>query len=305
MTRIISRKTWGARYRNGVGTRKTGRLEKYLHHTVTAHLSESATPAQERAQMRVLETIGQQRFGGGISYNIVVFPSGRVYEGASVNRIAYHSGGGRNTRGVGVVLAGNFEANKLGTKAFNSIVWVLQEGVRRGWWGDPALTSYHKQFRSTACPGRYAISRFDELNRAGRGQAVKATAPAPAKPSKSGSSGKSWPDVALPRTGSHTGASHRAWVALLAGNIGPDKKGYKHSNLTVNFQRWLRDLGYYKGRVDGKFGGWTVEALQLFLRDKGFYKGLIDGRRTSYSRSRGSMMIRAEIDYLNSQRKYY
>lgn len=301
--KIISRKTWGARYRNGVGSRKVGRLEKYFHHTVTAHLDADATLAQEYAQMRALEQIGQQRFGAGISYNLVVFPSGRVYEGASVSRISYHSGGGRNTRGVGVVLAGNFEANKLNTKTFNAVVWLLQEGVRRKWWGDPALTSYHKKFRSTACPGKYAIARFDDINAAGRGKAV--AAPKTTAKAKATSKGKAWPRAAVPVTSSHTAASHNAWTKLLAGNIGPKKQGYKDKNLTVNFQRWLRDLGYYKGVIDGKFGPWTIEALQLFLRAKGFYKGRVDGKRQPYNVARGPMMVRAEIAYINSQRKHY
>ena len=294
MSKIISRRTWGARHSNGVGTRKVGRLEKYLHHSVTAHLSEDATLAQEYAQMRVLEQIGQQRFGKGISYNIVIFASGRIYEGASVNRIAYHSGGGRNTRGVGIVLAGNFEANKLNTKAFNAVVWALQEGVRRKWWGDPALTEYHKQFRSTACPGKHAIARFSELNRAGRGKTVTAT---PAKPAAS-STRRPWPHAAVPVTSSHTAHSHNAWVSLLAGNIGPKKQGYKNKSLTVNVQRWLRDLGYYKGTIDGLFGPRTVRALQNFLKDRGYYKGYIDG-------SRGPMTVRAEIAYLNERAKFY
>lgn len=168
MSSIASRASWGARYRNGVGNRRTGSLQKYFHHTVTAHLSVNATVAQERAQMRTIENIGQQRFGAGISYSFIIFPSGRIYEGASVNRIAYHSGPGRNTRGAGICLAGNYDTNQLGTRAFNAIVWLLQEGVRRGWWGDPALTERHRDFSSTACPGRYAAAQFAAINRAGR-----------------------------------------------------------------------------------------------------------------------------------------
>lgn len=177
--RIISRAEWGARYRNGVGTRSIGKLEKYLHHSVTAHLSEHATIAQEMAQMRVLEQIGQQRFGGGISYPLVFFPSGRIYEGVSINRISYHSGGWRNTAGVGFCLAGNYETNKLNTKTFNAVVWALQHGVEQGWWGDPALTSYHKKFRSTACPGRYAIRQFNSINTAGRSGTLAPTTSTP------------------------------------------------------------------------------------------------------------------------------
>ena len=35
MSKIYSRSSWNAQHRNGVGTRKVGKLRKYLHHTVT------------------------------------------------------------------------------------------------------------------------------------------------------------------------------------------------------------------------------------------------------------------------------
>src|SRR5690625_5849952 len=125
MAAIISRSQWGARHRNGVGSRPIGSLEKYTHHTVTSHLTESASRAAEERQMRILEDIGQQRFGGGISYGFLIFPSGRIYEGAGISRISYHSGSGRNTRGAGIAFVGNFEANKLNMKAFRAAVWLL------------------------------------------------------------------------------------------------------------------------------------------------------------------------------------
>lgn len=102
----------------------------------------------------------------------------------------------------------------------------------------------------------------------------------------------SWPDAALPITGTHTGASHAAWVQLM-GDI-----GYKNSSLTVNIQNWLKAKGYYKGAVDGKFGSMTVKALQSLLKDRGFYTGVIDG-------DRGSLTVKAEIRFLNDQRKFY
>ena len=119
--------------------------------------------------------------------------------------------------------------------------------------------------------------------------------PKPSKPAKpAASSGKTWPHVALPVTNSHTTASHNAWVKLLA------DVGYKDSSLTTAFQKWLRDLGYYKGRIDSSFGPMTVRALQSFLVSKGLLpnSAYVDGNR-------GAVTIKAEIKYLNDQRKHY
>jgi len=292
---IEPRSRWGARYANGVGNRPVGRLEKYGHHTVTSHLSVNATVAQERAEMRKIESIGQQRFGRGISYNFIIFPSGRIYEGASVHRIAYHSGSGRNTRGAGICFAGNYDTNRVGDRALAAAVALLQYGVKAGWWGDPALTEMHRDFSATACPGRHLYAQFDNINRMGRGQ-DKAPTPAPAPKPKPKPSGKTWPDVALPSRGSHNTATHNAWVKLLH-DVGHLRSGEK---LTNGFQRWLRSLGYNVGPVDGVFGPRTVRALQTFLVDKGLLpnRAYIDG-------DRGPVTVRAEIAYLNSQRRYY
>lgn len=168
-SRIASRASWGARYRNGVGTRPVGSLQKFLHHTVTAQLPTTATVAQERAQMRTVERIGQERFGAGISYTIGVFPSGRMYWGAGIDRIAYHSGPGRNTRGAAIVLVGNTHANDITTQQEDSIVWLLQHGVREKWWSDPAITEGHRDFSSTSCPGDFAYGRIEAINRRARG----------------------------------------------------------------------------------------------------------------------------------------
>jgi len=172
--KIASRASWGARYANGVGNRPVGSLQKYLHHTVTRHLPANATVAQERAEMRTVERIGQQRFGRGISYNICIFPSGRVYWGASIHRIAYHSGGGRdgkprNTLGVGIVLVGNTHANEVTPQQQDALVAVLQHGVRQKWWNDPAITEGHRDFKATSCPGDYAYRLIPAINRRARG----------------------------------------------------------------------------------------------------------------------------------------
>lgn len=103
---------------------------------------------------------------------------------------------------------------------------------------------------------------------------------------------KAWPNKKLKVTSSHTQASHDAWVKLMA------DVGYTDASLTTAIQKWLRDLGYYKGTIDTNFGPRTVRALQNFLKDKGLYKGVIDNKRQK-------LTIQGEIKYLNQQRKYY
>ncbi|UFU05488.1 peptidoglycan recognition protein family protein [Ruania halotolerans] len=238
---IASRASWGARYDNGVGNRPVGSLEKYLHHTVTKQLPRGASVTQERAQMRAVESIGEQRFGAGISYNIGIFPSGRIYEGASVHRISYHSGAGRNTRGVGIVLIGNTDTNKITPEQIASLVWLLQEGVRRGWWGDPAITEAHRDFKQTACPGRYAYAEIDEINALGRGVVIE---PAPDKPELPPSKPKPMPSTK---------------------RRGPSGQGEED---TRAIQEALNALGYDAGLEDGDYGPRTTAAVKAYQADQ-------------------------------------
>lgn len=297
MSEIISRTRWGAQYRNGVGTRPVGRLEKYLHHAVVPTPSANASFAEDAAAVRTIERIGQSRFGAGISYTFLVAPSGRIFQGAGVGRVSYHSGGSRNTRGAGICLVGNFQTDSVTGEMLDSIVWLLQEGVRRDWWGDPALTAPHREFKATSCPGDYAIEHFDELNRRGRGKTVTESG------ASSGGSGSSssgtrtpvapsqgrWPEAYLTVRDHHNEYSHRAWRDLM------HRIGIEKSSFTLEAQTWLQQWPKYDvGPADDDWGARTTKALQRFLRDRGHYAGWIDGRREK-------LTVRGEFEYLNDQ----
>ena len=287
--RIYTRAEWGARYRDGVGTRPIGNLETYLHHTVTAHLSPNATLAQEFAQMRHIEAIGEQRFKGGMSYGLIIFPSGRIHRATSIHRISYHSGGSRNTRGEGICLAGNYDVNPVGTPVRQSLAWLLNHGVSQGWWRSNRITEGHRDFKSTACPGRYAYPLVKSIN-----ASVVAKPPVVTQPKTA------WPYVRLLVDGVRGAVTVRAWQRLLAGiNLYTGRiDGVWGPMSVMAFQRWLRGLKFYTGLLDGSEGRMTIRALQRFLRPRGHYSGLIDGVR-------GPMTVRGEQNYLSVQATYF
>ena len=175
MVEVIARSVWGARYRAGFGTRPVRNLEVWLHHSVTKHLPASASAAQEREQMRALERIGQQRFGGGISYTFAVFPSGRVYAGTGLDRIGAHTKG-HNTRGAAIVLVGNYQSTAPTKAQETAIAGLLQDLERDGAIARPVLTGGHRDVAATACPGNRAYPRIKAINKL-------AASSRPAKPS--------------------------------------------------------------------------------------------------------------------------
>jgi hypothetical protein len=170
MVDYISRDVWGAIYAPGIGPRALPCLEAWLHHTSTITLPVDATPNDERQQMRRVEGVGQQRFGAGFSYNLAIFPSGRVYVGCGVRRVGTHTAK-RNTRALGIVLVGNYEAQPVPGPMRAALVEVLRDAKRLGWLPEARLNGGHRDLKATACPGQHAYALIGGVNAEAAGHA--------------------------------------------------------------------------------------------------------------------------------------
>lgn len=297
--RIYSRAQWGARHRAGFGSRSGNYplSECWTHHSVTAHLSASATVAQEMAQMRILERIGQQRFGGGISYSFVIFPSGRIYMGLGASRIGAHTGG-RNSISLGVVFAGNYE-NSRPTSAAESTYAELLQGLRRiGVLRSARTNGGHRDAPNhswNACPGKHLHARLPAINRIASGSTSSGS---------SGSSGSStaasnlarskrmtsWPGRALPvrdfPSGTYWLRNSDSWRSPIVPNryrhalvVALGEAGYPYSERTAQgawaqIRRWLRGQHGYNTATSRRA---TARDFQRYLTRQGVYTGAIDG----------------------------
>lgn len=211
MTSIISRETWGARHNDGFHNRKVGRLDKWLHHSVTTQLATDASQDREEIEIRKLEDIGQSRFKGGISYTFVFAPSGRIYEGHSIGRVGAHTAG-RNSISAGLCLLGNYEDNRVTVEQVAAVAWLLNHGITKGWWTENKLDGGHRDTKATACPGRNGYSAISKINvTAKSGKVFPVATPAPSKVKEQKSSkGKSIQQMASEvRAGKH-GNGHDA-----------------------------------------------------------------------------------------------
>ncbi len=177
---IISRATWGARHDRGFRAAPLPALRVWLHHSVTiapdlvwADVDGDHTDDDEERAMRTLEDIGEQRFGGGISYTFAVMPSGRVYEGHGVDRQGAHTAG-QNSTARAIVLVGDYSTRAPTAAQRRSVAALLQHGDRAGWWVNPRLAGGHRDAAGaqTACPGNAAYRAIPEINRLAMGPAI-------------------------------------------------------------------------------------------------------------------------------------
>jgi hypothetical protein len=170
MVEIISRARWGARHPNGFGFAPLPAAEVWLHHSVTLapdlvwiDTDRDGVEDDEEKAMRLLEDIGQSRFGGGISYTWLIPPSGRIYEGHSVDRQGSHTVN-RNSISRAICFIGNYDISKPTQAQIRSSALLLRDAKAAGWIAHPRLTGGHRDLKSTACPGQYAYQAIPLIN---------------------------------------------------------------------------------------------------------------------------------------------
>jgi peptidoglycan hydrolase-like protein with peptidoglycan-binding domain len=151
-TIITPRRTWGARHVEGDGLLSGQATGIAIHHTAGGTLSVNASVEAELNQMRLLEQVGQNRFRRGISYHVVIFPSGRAYQGLAFNRRGTHVGG-HNTALRGIAFAGNFERYQPTPQALVTAAQVIAQG-RGVHWRANASVDEHRRWTATQCAGR-------------------------------------------------------------------------------------------------------------------------------------------------------
>lgn len=158
---IASRASWGARHDDGDLNLSGLAHDVFLHHSVTRQLAGTASVAAEREQMRNIEAVGETRFGTGISYNVLIFPSGRPYAGVSWNRRGTHTGG-RNSTARSICLAGNYDIYEPTEAQIATARRIYHGGMGRLWRAGAPLYP-HRAVKATACPGNHAYDRLDDI----------------------------------------------------------------------------------------------------------------------------------------------
>ena len=282
--KIISRAEWLAKYPGGFYDRRLPITEWWLHHSVT--IAPDLVPPfddDDRA-IRLLETIGQQRFGGGISYTYPVTPVGRVYEGHGIRRVGAHTKG-HNTVGAAFCLVGNYDRVDPTDAQRHAIAEVMVDHHRRGWATRHTLNGGHRDVYPTSCPGARGYAAIADINRRARLMYATAT-PSPVKdaPAKVVKVVKKAvtrkPALAVDgRRGPATIRAMQRWVGATPDGLwGPQTRRALQKRLRVPVDgivgpQTIRALQRTVGATaDGIWGPATTKALQRYLNRGGWVR---------------------------------
>lgn len=187
---ITYREAWGA-VLDYTSNRTVNRPAQwlFLHITVTADPAD--TVAAESAACRVVEAIGQERFGIGWSYNAGVMQSGRLYEGQPLTRRGAHTvndkpnpsfpTGSLNYDARALALVQNVQDVVTDAQIDSAARWGA--ALRRSgeaianarWYG-------HRDVTAKSCPGDIAYARLAELNHLTDYYAAQPVKPTPPPP---------------------------------------------------------------------------------------------------------------------------
>lgn len=165
--RIIKRAEWGARHDDGFRDRRLPVDETWLHHSVTI-APDLVTPwDDDYAAVRTLEDIGEDRFGGGISYTYAITPAGLIFQGHSAHRSGAHTLN-RNDIAIAIVWVGRYDTREPTEVQIRATAWLLVQCKRDGVIRRARIDGGHGQApgQSTDCPGGYgraAIARINQL----------------------------------------------------------------------------------------------------------------------------------------------
>jgi len=148
LTKVYSREEWNAAEPNGTYSTQWSLKAGVQHHTAMPTLSAKATVEDEKERMRALQSIHLNNGWTDIGYALVVFPSGRIYEGRPGRYVGAHTLG-HNTGYAGWALDGNYETSKPTKSAI--------KGCRRAreilGVADKPLYG-HNDLNPTSCPGK-------------------------------------------------------------------------------------------------------------------------------------------------------
>lgn len=126
-------------------------LTLYLHHTATS----------KKASIEAINNIHLNNDWPRVSYHFAVDDDGDIYYLNDLDKLTWHTKG-KNTKGISVVLIGNFETDDVSKsmeKSTRELVNIICEKLDL----NIVAIKGHRDVRATLCPGEDAMETFNDL----------------------------------------------------------------------------------------------------------------------------------------------
>jgi peptidoglycan hydrolase-like protein with peptidoglycan-binding domain len=233
--------------------------EFWLHHSVTAAPNLLPPFDDDDSAIRLLESIGQSRFGGGISYTIPITPVGRAYVGHSFWRQGAHTLG-HNTIGAAICFVGDYSVNQPTTAMLEAAALAMVRAHQAGLATRHTLNGGHRDVYGTECPGNAAYAKIADINaraNAHWGSTPTPPTPRPPVPPAPPSAAPAFP---LPAGHAFGPRSGPAW----------QHSGYFSNADRAGLLRWQSQMAKRGWRigVDGYYGPGTAAVAKAFQIQK-------------------------------------
>ncbi len=165
---ILPRSAWGARSSQAASLRAMERPHRItIHHTA---IPISAT-SQKAAAAQIHSVQGSHQTSEGwadIGYHFLIDPAGRIWEGRPLRWQGAHAGGDHNRGNIGVCVLGCFLRGAEGHNPTKEQAIALEQTLRwlcSDYDIDESQIYFHRQFKSTQCPGPRLEAVVTEIRR--------------------------------------------------------------------------------------------------------------------------------------------
>lgn len=169
---LVARAQWGASLPVTANlTRNKGGWKR-----ITVHHSAEADPvpldgslqssAEGLRQIQRSHLKSKQPPWGDIGYHFLIDPQGRVFQGRELTWQGAHASGNNNIQNIGVCLMGNFEEERPTPEALESLRKLL-DNLRRVYSIPRREVHTHREFKQTACPGKFLQPWMDQYAQEG------------------------------------------------------------------------------------------------------------------------------------------
>jgi len=226
---IIPRSTWSTQSYSSDRTVSEPVEGFFLHISVT--IDHGDLTGSEHADMRTIERIGNERFGGiGFPYNAAVFDTGRLYEGQPLTRRGAHtvndenqpgfretgSGGSLNYWYRAIVLPQMVTDDVTDAQVHQIAKWAAAQ-IRAGYAKRTATWNGHRDVSAKSCPGDIGYRRLPEIRQLTEHYVRNGLNPEDDMPLTDADidkiAARVW-DKMIDLDPQTEGSTHRAWVVL-------------------------------------------------------------------------------------------